>query len=141
MPARRSPDGDVWFVQFPEGEDLHQAYRGFAREQGLASGVVLAGIGMLRDPVLGFYDGQRYHQRALDGMFELVSTQGNIALLDGAPFTHLHVTVAGADHVARGGHLFGGKVCISHEGAVRALPDVPLRRARLPGTELAALVD
>lgn len=137
MHARRS--GQDWFVHFEDGVQLHQAYRAFAREHGVRAAVINAGIGMLRDPELGFYDGKQYHKERLRGEFELVSTQGNLALLDGEPFTHLHVSVAGLDHVARAGHLFEGAVHIAHEGAVRALEGVELRRAREPGGVLASL--
>lgn len=137
MNARR--DGDTWFLQFGPGVPLHEAYRGFAREHGIRAAVVTAGIGMLKDPELGFFDGTQYHKTRLQGAFELISTQGNIALLDGQPFTHLHVSVAGADHVARAGHLFDGAVHVAHEGAVRVLPSVELRRERDPATQLASL--
>ncbi|HEV8359937.1 MAG TPA: PPC domain-containing DNA-binding protein, partial [Candidatus Thermoplasmatota archaeon] len=79
MPARRS--GDDWFVHFEPGQELHDAYRGFAREQGVRSAAIVAGIGMIKDPELGFFDGARYQTAALRGAFELVSTQGNLALL------------------------------------------------------------
>ena len=139
MPARRSDDGATWFVAFEPGVQLHEAYRAFAREQRIGAAIIEAGIGMLRDPELGFFDGQQYQRTRLRGAFELVSTQGNVSLLDGAPFTHLHVTVAGADHVARAGHLFEGEVHVAHEGALRALEGVDLRRARDPGSPLATL--
>lgn len=137
MHARRS--GGDWFVQFEPGVQLHEAYRAFAREQGIRAAVVVAGIGMVRDPELGFYDGQQYHKKRLQGAFELVSTQGNLALLDGQPFTHLHVSVAGRDHLSHAGHLFEGAVHIAHEGCVRVLEGVELRRERDPATQLAGL--
>lgn len=138
MPAKRSAGGD-WFVHVEEGVQLHEAYRAFAREHRIEAAAIVSGIGMLKDPELGFFDGARYHKTQLRGAFELVSTQGNIALLEGQPFTHLHVSVAGPDLVARAGHLFAGEVHISHEGAVRPLDGVPLRRARDPATQLANL--
>jgi len=137
MPARRS--GQDWFVAFEPGAPLHEAYRAFAAEQGLAAAVVTSGIGMLKDPELGFYDGQRYQKARLEGAYELVSLQGNLALLEGKPFTHLHATVAGPDHVARAGHLFEGTIHVAHEGHLRVLEGVALRRERDPATQLAGL--
>ena len=137
MHARRS--GDTWFLNFEAGVQLHEAYRAFCREQRLGAAVVTAGIGMLKDPELGFYDCQAYQKTKLRGAFELVSTQGNVALLDGQPFTHLHVSVAGPDHVARAGHLFEGEVHVAHEGALRVLEGVSLRRERDAATQLAGL--
>lgn len=137
MPARSS--GSDWFVQFEAGQQLHDAYRAFARERGIRAGVVVAGIGMVEDPELGFFDGQRYHKRRFPGAHELVSTQGNVAMLEGEPFTHLHVSIAGRDHVALAGHLFEGAVHISHEGCLRVLEGVALTRERDPATQLASL--
>jgi uncharacterized protein len=137
MPARRS--GDTWFVAFEPGQQLHEAYRAFCREQGITAGVVVSGIGMVKDPVLGFYDGQAYQKQRFAGAHELVSTQGNVALLEGQPFMHLHVTIAGADHLARAGHLFEGAVHVAHEGALRVLDGMTLERAKDPATQLAGL--
>jgi uncharacterized protein len=137
MPARRS--GDTWFVHFGPGQQLHEAYRAFAAEQGIGAAVVIAGIGMVREPELGYYDGTRYHTRRFPGAHELVSLQGNVAILDGKPFTHLHATIAGADHGAHAGHLVQGEVHVAHEGALRVLEGVELRRARDAGGVLASL--
>lgn len=137
MPARRS--GSDWFVHFEDGVQLHDAYRGFAREQGIGSAVVVAGIGMVKDPELGFFDGARYHTKRFAGAYELVSTQGNVALLEGEPFTHLHVSIAGQDHAAHAGHLLEGAVHVAHEGCVRVLEGVSLRREKPPGSVLASL--
>jgi predicted DNA-binding protein with PD1-like motif len=137
MPARRS--GSDWFVAFEPGQQLHEAYRAFAREHRVQAAVIVAGIGMVKDPELGFFDGQQYHKERLRGEFELVSTQGNLALMDGQPFTHLHVSVAGRDHVARAGHLFEGAVHVAHEGCLRVLEGVELRREKPPGSPLASL--
>jgi predicted DNA-binding protein with PD1-like motif len=137
MHARRS--GSDWFLHVEPGVQLHDAYRAFAREHGVRGAVIAAGIGMLRDPELGYWDGQQYQKRLLRGAFELVSTQGNLGVLDGEPFAHVHVSVAGPDHAAHGGHLFRGEVHVSHEGSVRVLEGVELRRAREPGSPLATL--
>ncbi|MCA1813332.1 MAG: DUF296 domain-containing protein [Halobacteriales archaeon] len=137
MPARRS--GDTWFLAFEPGRQLHDAYRAFCKEQGITAGVVTAGIGMVKDPVLGFYHGKGYDQQRFPGAYELVSTQGNVALLDGQPFTHLHVSIGGPDHVARAGHLFEGEVHVAHEGALRVLQGVDLVRRKDEATQLAGL--
>lgn len=136
---RASRSGDAWFLALQPGHDLVEAYRGFAREHRVEAAVVLAGIGMLKDPELGFFDGHRYLRTQLRGEHELVALQGNLALLDGEPFAHLHASVAGRDHVARGGHLFSGLVHVTHEGAVRVLEGVRLERARDAATGLALL--
>jgi predicted DNA-binding protein with PD1-like motif len=48
---------------------------------------------------------------------ELVSLSGNITWVDGEdhPMIHAHVTLAGADFVAIGGHLFSGEIAVTGE--------------------------
>lgn len=131
---------DVIYGKFAEGQDLRTAYADLMEERGVEVGIVLAGIGMLEDPTLGFFQGDgEYDRHTLEGAYELLSTQGNLALAEGEPFPHLHVTLGGEDHAVQGGHLFEGTVAVGHEYAVRVLPDGALTREHDPETGLKAL--
>lgn len=131
---------DVIYGTFPEGVDLREAYHEFMREHGIEAGIVLTGIGMLEDPTLGYFLGDgEYDEHTLEGRYELLATQGNLAMDDGEPFAHLHVTISGEDHGALGGHLFEGEVHVGHEFGVRALPDGSLVREHDPSTGLKGL--
>jgi predicted DNA-binding protein with PD1-like motif len=132
--------GDVIYGTFSEGVDLREAYHELMRERGIEAGVVLSGIGMVQDPTLGFFEGDGvYDEQTLEGRFELLATQGNLATDDGEPFAHLHVTLAGEDHGSIGGHFFGGQVHVGHEFGVRVLPAGSLVREHDPSTGLKGL--
>lgn len=133
-------DDDVIYGTFDEGQELRTAYADLMREHEVESGVVLTGIGMLEDPVLGFFLGDgEYDRHTLEGAYELLTTQGNLAISEGEPFPHLHVTLGGEGHEVHGGHLFEGTVAVGHEYAVRVLPDGALTRSHDPGTGLQGL--
>lgn len=133
-------DGDVIYGTFPEGVELREAYHELMREHGIASGVILTGIGMVEDPTLGFFEGDgEYDEETLEGRFELLATQGNLATSEGEPFAHLHVTLGGEDHASVGGHLFDATVHVGHEFGVRVLPADSLSRSLDPSTGLQSL--
>lgn len=75
---------------------------------------VAAGIGMIVNFELGFFDRGRYIRRAFDEPHELLSMQGSISS-EGDNRIHIHATVASKEHKAFGGHLLGGKVWMSNE--------------------------
>lgn len=128
------------YGRFDEGEDLHDAYQRVMRDEDVTAGVVLSGIGMLEDPELGYFVGDgAYDREVLEGRYELLSTQGNLSLHEGEPFTHLHVVLGTPDHGSVGGHLFAGDVAVAHEFALQVLPDGSLERRDDPSTGLLSL--
>lgn len=138
MTARRHEN--VLYGTFEAGVDLREAYHELMREQGIEAGIVVSGIGMVEDPTLGFFLGDgEYDEETLEGRFELLATQGNLATSDGEPFAHLHVTLAGEEHAAVGGHFFGGTVYVGHEFGVRVLPSGSLTRSHDTATGLQSL--
>lgn len=131
---------EVVYGTFPEGVELRGAYHDLMRERGIEAAVIQTGIGMLKDPTLGYFLGDgEYDEHTLEGRYELLATQGNLALDDGEPFAHLHVTLSGEDHRAIGGHLFEGEVHVGHEFGLRVLPAGILVRKHDPSTGLKAL--
>lgn len=132
--------GDVLHGTLDAGPDLHAAYQDLARAHDVDAAYVLSGIGMLADPEVGYFVGEgRYERAVLEGNYELVSTMGNLALHDGEPFTHLHVSLAGPDHRVVGGHLFAGAIAVTHECALQVLPPGSLERRTSEATGLLTL--
>ncbi len=138
MTMQRSKDSITG--RFDEGQDLHEAYKELAREQDVTAGIVVSGIGMLQDPELGYFVGDgEYDRHTLEGNYELLSTQGNLAQHDGEPFTHLHVVLGDQEHNALGGHLFTGTIKVAHEFNVKILPHGSLQRRDDPNSGLLKL--
>lgn len=133
-------EDDVIYGTFEAGDDLRETYHELMREHGIEAGIILTGIGMVEDPTLGFFVGDgEYEEETVEGRFELLATQGNLATSENEPFAHLHVTLAGEDHEAFGGHFFAGSVHVGHEFAVRVLPAGSLVRRHDPSTGLLGL--
>ncbi len=133
-------DGDHVVVKLARGEDLLPTLEEALRGEGVASGVVLAGIGALQDVELGWFDpGEKsYVKRVHAGSRELLSLQGTVTLDADLPL-HLHCALADAEQRVVGGHLFRGRVAVLAEVAVRALDALALTRRKNPETGLLEL--
>ncbi len=114
MDHRRSNENV--FVRLDPGEELHDSLQEVARVEGIGAAAVTSGIGRVENALMGHLDAQgAYQQNMLIGPVELLSMQGNIASLNGEPFTHLHVVVSDDEHVVHGGHLFEARVTVTAE--------------------------
>jgi len=105
-----------YLLRLDKGEDVKEAVESFARDEGIG-GAFLIGLGAVKDPEVGHFDPEKkvYSKRVLEGFWEVGSLTGNISLLDGSPFAHLHVAVSGPSLQAYTGHLFSGKVSVTAE--------------------------
>jgi len=127
MKAHREPSG-LWVISFARGDTVRDPIESFAKEHSIV-GAKISGIGALEDPELGCYDlaTKTYDRRTFNGIWELLSIEGNLSLKDGEPFLHAHVTISGHDYAAMGGHLFDSKVGVVMELFVDPLA-TPLHR-------------
>jgi predicted DNA-binding protein with PD1-like motif len=122
MPVKERPrvrwieDGPSILVRFDVGEKLPDGLVDFARRLGMVSGT-LSGIGGVRNVVLGYYDlpARQYVTFEVPGVVELVSLMGNVSLVKGQPFWHLHALVADREGNLKGGHLIALEVAITLE--------------------------
>jgi uncharacterized protein len=119
-------------VRLEAGELVHESLLAICRSEGVGGGFVISGIGMLKDPLLGWYDipGRCYHEQAFPGCHELLTLSGNISLKDGEPFAHLHATMSHTDYHCFGGHLFSAEVGLTCE-LMLAVCDGPRMERRL----------
>ncbi|MGB9636704.1 MAG: PPC domain-containing DNA-binding protein [Thermoplasmata archaeon] len=126
-----------WYVvKVEDGEDLFQCMEKFIREEKLASGVILMGIGMLRDFELGYFNGREYVKKRYEKPHELVSLKGTVA----GYMLHLHAALANEKHEIIGGHLFSAKTCILNEIFIQRLMEISLNRIKNEKTGLMELV-
>ncbi len=120
-----------WTLRLDRGEEVLETLVAFAeRERVRAAGVI--GLGSLSEAELGFFlpRERRYERRVFRGDFELGSLTGNVSELDGRPFTHCHVVIAGPDFAAHTGHLFRGIVSVTCELQLVVDPGVLARVPR-----------
>ncbi len=115
-------EGDRTVLKIAAGEELFDVFRSYASRHGVRAGIVVEGIGMLKDATLGYWNGQEYEPRTLATPHELVGLHGSIAEVDGAPSLHLHAALAGPDHRVVGGHLLHGVVVVVVEAYITTFP-------------------
>ena len=120
---RYSRLGDAFLVRLETGEEIVGTIAKFARAHSIDAGEV-SGIGSAYGVVLGYFDRQskQYERRTVEEEVEIVSLLGNLALKEGAPFAHVHVTVSGRDYRPLSGHFFEGHTAATCELVIRPLP-------------------
>ncbi len=131
-------DGSLIVAKLDDGEDLFSSLEEIIEKHEIRSGVVLSGIGMLRDFVLGYFDGKEYQKREFKDPCELVSLQGSITTEEGTVI-HLHTSLADENRNVIGGHLFQAEVCSLNEITIRKLDELNLTRKLNPETGLKEL--
>ena len=104
----------VHMIRFPEGKDLVKEIKRYADEKGIKSGMVSA-IGALKSATLGYFDPKlgKYLKKEIDVQCELLSLMGNISLLNGETFVHVHAILGSRDFDTIGGHLIGGEIFVA----------------------------
>jgi predicted DNA-binding protein with PD1-like motif len=115
---------------YPDRGDLEQGRcNAIATETGVRA-ASFTGIGAIDRLTLGFYDlvGQKYERRSFDEDMEVASMSGNLAVVDGGPFPHVHGVFCRRDFSAVGGHVFEAVVSIAVEVGVLTDPEM-IRRS------------
>jgi predicted DNA-binding protein with PD1-like motif len=120
-----------YVLRLDPGEEIVASLRAFAVAARVRCGAI-SGLGAVGETELGFFiraTGQ-YVRRVFTGEHEIGSLTGNFSELDGEPFPHCHIVIAGEDLVAHTGHLFRGIVTVTCEVQVVTDPDVLVRVRR-----------
>ena len=135
-------EGELIIVRLDRGEDVVPSLLAALKAEGARGAVVVTGLGALVDVEFAYYDPVKksYDRKTLTESHELLSLSGIIASgPDGAYQPHFHLTLGAPDHGAVGGHLFGAKVSVLAEFALRAVENPRMRRVREPDFGLNAL--
>jgi predicted DNA-binding protein with PD1-like motif len=112
-------------ARFTPGEDLRNAIERLAHEHHVEAGCVISAVGSLKIAMLRLAGADKFTKFA--GPFEIVSLSGTIAPTG----VHLHLSIAGADGKAVGGHLAPG--CVVHTTVELVVADMAgVRFARMP---------
>lgn len=122
-------DGNIWAIRLWRGEEVVSSILEFAKEERVVSAHINA-IGAVSNVELGFYDlgKKEYTWKTFEGDHELVSAIGNITLLAGEPFLHLHAVIADREFSTYGGHVKRAQGGATTEIIIR-VGELPLHRA------------
>lgn len=120
----KARSGEYWVIRFQDGERLPEGLL----ELGLKGAAILCGVGMLRDLVFGYWDGERYVEEPVKEPVELLSLAGNIGEADGEAVVHAHVVAGMQGGKAIGGHLLQATVHNTAELVLLQLSGIRLAR-------------
>ena len=125
------------FVKLERGEDVLQTLTDVISSNGVSSGEIIWGIGMIRNLQVGYFNGKEYEKETFEKALEVVSFHGSIA--ENEPRFHIHTSCAGRDHGVVGGHLFGGIADPLLEVRIRKFSGIKATRQDNPKTGLREL--
>lgn len=129
MAIYKARQGDAALVSLDQGDDLLEGLTKVAKELEMQAGTIEL-IGALRKLRFGVYDMDRKEYDILEpaGDFEILNATGNVAMKEGEPFVHLHITASGHDGTAIGGHVMPGCEVFVAEAVFRIhAGDMPVR--------------
>ncbi|ADU62916.1 MAG: DNA-binding protein [Pseudodesulfovibrio sp.] len=112
-----------------KGEDLVAELGRVCRENGITRGSIQV-IGAMEQARLGYYhqDARKYETHAIDHHVEILAGIGNVSLLDGETFVHLHLTLSDAACQCLGGHAMEGNIIFAAEAIITEIPGEALNR-------------
>jgi predicted DNA-binding protein with PD1-like motif len=110
-------------VIFGKGDEAFSGLLEFAENYHITSAHFTA-IGALQGATLAWFDPQRrmYKKIPIQGQVEVIGMSGDIALYQGKPVVHTHMTVAASDGTTRGGHVLDAYVSPTLEVMVTVDP-------------------
>lgn len=122
--------GKTHLLKLDPGDDILESITGFAQERGIQAGWINF-LGAVQRASLRYYDqdAREYLDFTLDRHLEVLSGVGNISLLDGKPFVHIHAAFGDEEGAAYGGHINTGCVAFLIEVRIDELiGDPPVRQ-------------
>jgi predicted DNA-binding protein with PD1-like motif len=105
--------GRAFLGRLPEEGDVIESLTEFCRSNGVRAGWISA-VGTVRSAVLGYYEQEErtYLRIPVDEEMEIIACQGNVSLMNGEPFVHLHIVLSGREGETLCGHLFESVVFV-----------------------------
>jgi uncharacterized protein len=119
---------DTHVLALEIGEEFVDSILHYAEQSKIYAASIQA-IGAIRNFELGYYvlDQKQYLRKKVDEIAELISCSGSLAIKDGKPFVHVHVSAGLRDFSVIGGHLFSAIVAVTAEVILKPMTNVMKR--------------
>lgn len=103
--------GSTYVIRFEDGETFPDRFLDFLSTKQVAGGS-FSGLGAMKWIRIAFFDVEtrRYEEREFDEQMEVLALVGNVALHEGQPLVHAHITLGRRDYSLLGGHVRSGIV-------------------------------
>lgn len=108
--------GNEYVVRLDRGEELMEQLTKLCEQENIRLGSI-TGLGAADYVKVGLYnvEEQKYYSREFEMPMEITSLVGSVTEMNGKPYFHLHINVAGEDHVTYGGHLNLCRISVTGE--------------------------
>lgn len=102
---------DTYIIRFEDEEVFPDRFLEFLSHKDVTGGSFTA-IGAMKRTCLAFFDvdAKEYRDRDIDEQAEVLALVGNVAMHEGEPIVHAHITLGRSDYSVLGGHLRYGVV-------------------------------
>ena len=131
-------EGQFIVAKLSKGENLFAALREIIGKHDIVSGLVISGIGMLKNVELGYYSGEEHEPKRFKRPRELIALHGSVTT-GGETVIHLHCALSDEKYEVVGGHLIDAEVAVVAELVIAKLSKIELGRELNPGTGLKEL--
>lgn len=122
-------EDNIIIAKFVDGEII-QNLKDLMDKAKIESAIIINGVGMLENSLVGYFNGKEYIKERIDKPAELVSLQGNIGKNGNEYVVHAHVALANEEHALKGGHLLEGNVKVVNEIVLYALEKIKIKRVK-----------
>ena len=119
--------GKIHLLSLDTGSDLYETVSDYLRDNDIRAGSVSC-IGAVQSARLAWWDQRddKYRFFSVDEPCEVISGMGSVSEVDGAPFLHLHLSLAKSTGEMVGGHVEAGAVVYAMELTIQELVGDPL---------------
>jgi uncharacterized protein len=116
-------DDEVYGLTLEPGDDIHASIEDYCARYDFLNAEV-QGIGSVDSPTLAHYSmrSKKFTDKHYEGIFEIASLIGNVSVVEGKPFAHVHVTISDPEMNAHAGHLVKGTCSATIELILRPFP-------------------
>lgn len=114
--------GNDIIARLDKGEEVLEQIKVIAGQEAIKLATVSA-LGAVNDFTVGVYkvDEKKYYSNSFTGSFEIVSLAGTINTMDGAFYTHIHMSAGDDEGKVFGGHLNRAMVSATCEMVIRVI--------------------
>jgi predicted DNA-binding protein with PD1-like motif len=106
-------------VRIDKGEEIVDQLKTICKKLDIKLGSII-GIGATDKVMISLLNTKtkKYQSKEFTGDHEIAPLVGNITMMNGEVFLHLHVTICNVEHKALGGHLTSAVISATFEGVI-----------------------
>ncbi len=113
--------GSRHFLVLKRGEEICEQINAYLQAKTICAGSISA-IGAADIVTLRYYDVQKkeYFSKTFEGEYEITALLGNVSIMNGKSWAHLHITIGDTEYKAYAGHLHSARVSVTCEVIIDA---------------------